>query len=61
MRENLKDDFSLDKSDGLPAKAEIGKILLAWHEARFSSEEESKARAEAKANHNLHVIENPSD
>lgn len=57
VRDGLKEDFGLAKEDGLAAKAEISKVILAWHEARSRTEEATKAKAEARATKTLHVIE----
>ena len=57
IRENLAEDLDLKKSDGLEAKAEISRLLVAWSKARSSSDETAKSKAEAKASKSLHVIE----
>ena len=57
IRENLAEDLDLKKSDGLEAKAEISRLLVAWGKARSRSDEAAKSKAEAKASKSLHVIE----
>ena len=57
IRENLIEDFNLKKSDGLDAKAEISRVIVAWSKAKTRSDEAAKSRAESKAAKTLHVIE----
>ena len=57
IRENLVEDLDLKRTDGLEAKAEISRVLVAWGKAKSRADELSKAKAEAKALKTLHVIE----